>query len=439
MRNLALVDAHFIPSNLTGVHRPRRWTYHLEDFGWRPIVVTTHWRHYHGQVVEELFELVPDDLEVIRTEAFPTLPYRLIGDVGLRALWHQYHALRRLAEDGRIDFVLITIPSFYSALLGRLLKKTHGVPYGIDYQDPWVHDFPESDVPLGGFKARASALLAKALEPIAVAEADLITGISPSYIEGVFDRNPHLRQQAVIETMQVGIDPKDFDFLQGSPRSKFLWENEEAESAFRFLYAGALLPRARPVLEVLLEALREIKQDAPRLANRLEFYFVGTGSSPDDPESHRILPLAEQYGVADLVFERPDRISYLDVLNHLQAADGALIVGSTEPHYSPSKTYEAVLAETPILALLHQASEVTDIIQKSNTGSVISFPGDDLPTPDAVASALKQFISSDGYDPDRVQWEFFEQFSAREATRSLARALDQAYEQAARNRLESHE
>jgi len=431
MRNLALVDAHFVPSNLTGVHRPRRWTYHLGDFGWRPIVVTTHWRHYHGQVVRELFEMIPEDLEVIRTEAFPTLPYRLIGDVGLRALYHHYQALRRLAEAGQIDFVLVTIPSFYTALLGRLLKITHGVPYGIDYQDPWVHDFPEPDVPLGRLKACASTTLAKVLEPIAVAEADLITGISPSYIEGVLRRNSRLNERAVVETMQVGIDSKDFEVLRDSPRSKFLWEDGESSRAFRFLYAGALLPRAQPVLEVLLEALAHIKRKNPSLANRLEFYFLGTGRTPDDPEGYGVRPMAREYGVSDLVFEHPDRISYLDALNHLQSADGSLIVGSTEAHYSPSKIYEAVLAETSVLALLHQESEVTRIIRETNTGSVVSFSDDKLPEPSVIASFIEEFVTNNDYHPDRVRWEFFEQYSAREATRTLATALDEAYERTA--------
>lgn len=426
MKTVALVAAHFVPSNLTAVHRARLWTHHLKEFGWEPVVITTHWDYYEEALAPDLFDLVPEDLRVVRTAALPTEPVRLVGDIGLRALRGHYHALSDLAGRDAIDFLHITIPSFYSALLGRLVHRKHGLPYGIDYIDPWVHDFPVPDVPLGRLKAWASTRLAGTLEPWAVRDAALITGVAPAYYEGVLDRNPHLRRQAVTAAMPYGGSARDHEALRHQERPLFLWPEDDS-STFRFLYAGAMLPKAYPVLEVLFEALARLRKERPALAQRLAFHFVGTGTSPNDPEGYNVRPVAEQYGLGDLVYERPDRIAYLDVLSHLNAADGALIVGSTERHYSPSKTYQAVLSHTPIWALLHEESSATGIIRESRAGTAVSFPEGALPSVDEVVASLAAFVETPSYDPEHVRWELFDRYSARATTEALAKALDEAH------------
>ena len=137
-RTVVIVAPHFPPSNLAGVHRARLLCQHLHEFGWRPIVVTTHWRHYEEVLDWDLASLVAPDLEVIQTSAAPTRPIRLIGDIGIRALpWH-LAALRRLRQTHRVDFVLITVPSFFSAVLGQMLWRDCPLPFGVDYIDPWV-------------------------------------------------------------------------------------------------------------------------------------------------------------------------------------------------------------------------------------------------------------------------------------------------------------
>ena len=44
--------------------------------------------------------------------------------------------------------MLVTIPSNFLAPVGRLVHRRYGVPFGIDYQDPWVNRWPGVDVPL---------------------------------------------------------------------------------------------------------------------------------------------------------------------------------------------------------------------------------------------------------------------------------------------------
>jgi hypothetical protein len=143
MRRVALFAAHFPPSNLTSVHRARLWAQHLHEFGWNPIIVTTHWRYYEESLDWELCDLLDPRLEIIRTPAFPTKPLRVVGDIGIRGLpWH-LGALRRLLRHDQIDFLHITIPSNISAILGELIFRRQPIAFGIDYIDPWVLERPE--------------------------------------------------------------------------------------------------------------------------------------------------------------------------------------------------------------------------------------------------------------------------------------------------------
>src|SRR5262245_5224170 len=198
-RTVALVSSHFPPSNLAGVHRARLLGQHLPEFGWRAIIVTTHWRHYEEELDWGLASLVDPALEIIRTPAAPTRPVRLVGDIGIRALpWH-LATLRRLRRDRRFDFLLITVPSFYSAALGELLYRREPLPFGIDYQDPWVHDWPQAEVKYS--KAWMSLQLAHRLEPWATRNAALITGMADGYFQGVLDRNLGLRGSSLTAAM----------------------------------------------------------------------------------------------------------------------------------------------------------------------------------------------------------------------------------------------
>jgi hypothetical protein len=430
MKRVALVAAHFPPSNLAAVHRARLWAQHLHEFGWQPTIVTTHWVYYEEILDWELCELVDPDLEIIRTAALPTKPVRVVGDIGVRAFaWH-VAALRRLLREGRIDFLHITVPSFYSALLGEFAVNDRRIPFGIDYIDPWVQVWPEAERRLS--KAWASMKLGETLEPRAVRRASLITGVAEAYYSGVFERNPHLHGQAIAAAMPYGNSARDFEIVARRPREPYLFN--PTDGAFHMIYAGAMLPKAYRVLDCLFAALALLRTEHLDLFSRLRIHFVGTGKSPNDPEGHNILPRAARFGLTKIVTEHPRRVPYIDVLSHLVKASAILVLGSTEAHYSPSKIYQAVEAKRPIFAFLHAASTAVRVLESSNAGVVISITESGLPEPRYLASRLADFISDPQYDPRQVNWSKFEAYSARESTRKLALALDAASESFARLR-----
>ena len=423
MKSVVIVAPHFLPSFLAAVHRARLLSYHLPEFGWKPIILTTDPVHYECQLDNELLDLLPEDLEIIKVGAFPIKPVRIVGDVGLRSLPWYYRAMRRLAAERQIDFLYITIPSNFAALLGPRVERNLGIPYGIDYIDPWIPETPTGAKLLT--KAWVAETLAHLLEPIAVRRARLITGINDAYFASVLSRNPKLSQKAVIASMPYGGSDRDFEVLKRNPRKTFLFD--PADGKLHMIYAGALLPKATEILDRFLAALASLREHNPQLAERLQVHFVGTGVFEGDPtRGHGVQPRLKRYGLEGMVTELPSRIKYLDVLNHLQQSSAILVVGSTEIHYSPSKIYQAAMARRPVFALLHEQSTAVQALRDSQAGEVFTFTHDSLPNVASLSSSLERFLTDTHYDPDRVRMTVFDNLSARESARILATAFDRA-------------
>ncbi len=426
MKRVALVSGHFAPSNLVGAQRARLWSRHLPEFGWEPIVVTGDPACYEERPDPDLMRLVPPGLRVIHAPTLPTRPIRVVGDIGVRAFWGCYRVLSRLAADGDIDFVLVTIPANFLAPLGRLIHLRHGLPFGIDYQDPWVSRWPGIDVPFS--RAWGSYRLASMLEPWSVRDAALITGMAPGYVAGMLERNPEVARKAVIAFMPMGSAPEDHELVHRMQRPPFLFQ--PGDGRFHMIYAGALLPAGVAVLEAFLAGLRALKEQAPEDAARLKVHFVGTGSSPDDPDGYQVRPRARMAGVDEMVDEHPARVPYVDTLNHLARSDAVLVLGSTEAHYTPSKVFQAMLSGRPVLALLHKDSTAVEMIRTIGAGSALALTETALPSPDEVAAALRSFLRAGTYHSSGLEGSLFEAHSARSSARALAAALDLARERA---------
>lgn len=422
MKRVLIIAPHFPPSNLAAVHRTRLFAQHLPEFGWEPIVLTVHHSFYEEGLDWNLAALVPDGLRVERVGALPTRPVRVVGDIGVRGFFPLLRRALQVIDRERIDFVYIPIPSHFAAPLGRAIHRLRGVPYGIDYIDPWVHEWPGTERPFT--RHWASRRLGGLLEPLAVRDATLITGVAEGYYADVLERNPHLRDQAVTVAMPYGGERSDHVRVRELGIDPYLFKRDDA--TFQFLYAGALLPQAHEPLRRVLRAIADHRD----LFRNVVFHFVGCGTSPTDPEGYNVRPVAEEFGLwGDVVTEHPARIPYLDVLAHLEAADGVFVLGSTEPHYTPSKVYQGVLSDRPIFAVLHQDSTACDVVRETGVGTVLAFDGerdvDRIETDFADGfRAFRQFAES--YDATGVDRAAFDAYSARSVTQTLATALDKA-------------
>lgn len=418
VKKILIISPHYPPSNLAAVHRTRLFAQHLPLLGWDPIILTVHENYYEEELDWNLHKLLPPHQKIEKVNAFKNTKPRIIGDIGLRAFFQLRKKALQIIKEKQIDLVYIPIPSFYTSLIGPYLKRKTGVRFGIDYIDPWVHQFPGSEKIFS--RHWISTQLAKLLEPRALKNISFITGVSEGYYKGVLDRNPHLKTSCLFGAMPYGGEKKDHDAIKEINLAPYLFEKN---NKLQFVYAGAMLPRAFEPLEILFNTISANQ----KLFKDIEFHFIGTGKTPNDPEGFTIRPFAEKHGLwKKQVFEYPKRIPYLDVLIHLDNADAVFILGSTESHYTPSKTFQGVLSEKPIFAMLHFQSTAASILEETNAGIVFKInPQRISQDEETLKSIFEEFLAfQKNFRKENVNTALFDSYSARNVTEKLAKLLN---------------
>ena len=420
MPSILLISSHYPPSNLTATHRVRLFAKHLPLFGWNPIVLTVDEEFYEEKPDYELNKLIPHNQRIERVHAYKITKPRLVGDVGLRAFLQLKKKAIEVISKEKIDFVYIFIPSFYLSLLGPILQKRFGVKYGIDYIDPWVHSFPGSDKKFS--RHWWSTFFSKILEPIAIKNISLITGVSESYYLPVFERNPSLKGKVVTAAIPYGWDKDDLN-LQALIESQELLFSKN--NKIKLIYPGAFLPQSTIFLESFFNVIATNRE----LFREVEFYFFGTGKLVDYMLTSPVKEIAKKYGIyGDIIFEYPSRLSYLHILYHISKADGLLILGSSEKHYTPSKLFNAFITTKPIFAILHEHSSGREIIESSRWGKVAPF-GDKI-TPKKFEENILEYFENWLHTSKSAQWKFEEkvanQYSIVHLTNKLSESIHAA-------------
>jgi hypothetical protein len=370
MKRVLIITSHFPPSNLAGVHRGRLFAKYLPNYGWDPIVLTVDEKFYEEKLDYDLNLFVPTSLHIEKVSAFNNSNPRTIGDIGIRAFFQMLKKANGLIKQYPIDFIYIIIPSFYLSLLGPILFRKHGIKYGIDYMDPWVHDFPGTEKMFS--RHWWSTIFSKILEPIALKNVSLLTTVAPKYIEPIFSRTKNF-QKTAIKTLSL---PMGWD----SDEKKIVVNNskkiEKLSNSRKLIlvYAGAFLPKSLQGLSLFFKIIQrnsEIFED-------VEFHFIGTGEILKMKGGVTIKDIAVKMKIyEETVFEHPDRIPYIDVLSHISSSNGIFIIGSSESHYTPSKLFSAFIMQKPVFALLHEHSTAKNILEKTQWGEVCDYFGND--------------------------------------------------------------
>jgi len=360
VKNLLIIYPHWAPSNLAGVHRSRLISNFLTQFDWQPHLLTVKSEFYEEQPDWDLLKTVNPSTRVYYVNAMKPPKYiRFFGDIALRAMRNLYREAKKIISTQKIDFIWIPIPSFYTAILGRLLYAKTKIPYGIDYIDPWVNGFVDYDKIFS--RAWISNQLAKVLEPFSVKKASLISGVSTAYYQGVLDRN--FKNKKILHVgMPYGFDPADHAVkLQNID---FPWANRP--NCKPIIYAGAFLPKSHLFMELLFESIAELRTEK-KWDENIHLYFLGTGSY----KAKSIAQYATENKIDDIVTENRNRFAFLHILNFLSASWGVFVIGSTEKHYTASKIFQSLLSQKPVFAIFHHQSTAATILNESKADNYL--------------------------------------------------------------------
>lgn len=302
------------------------------------------------------------------------------GTLGPRARGPLRRAGDALLRTGRFDLVFFTTTQFIVLTLGPKWRQLHGVPFVVDWQDPWFTDYylqPGSPKPPGGWKYRFSRRQAKRHEGQTLQHAAGWVGTSEVYQRDLAARYEWFARipRAVIP---FGADRNDFDIAQ---RHAVAAAFSRRTGVRHLVYVGAVGAIMRPALQLFFAGLREWLSRHPEARTQLAVHFIGTSYAPPGREVHSVRDLAHAAGVGDLVEEQPARIGHFAALSTMRAADALLLLGSADAGYSPSKIATLALAERPVLALVPGDGALAAQLRELKFAQVACF----APKPDTAA------------------------------------------------------
>jgi len=411
MKTILIIYPHWPPSNLAGVHRARLISNFLPDFGWHPIVLTVKSEYYEEKPDYDFLKTVSPKTEVIYTKARKIGKIRIIGDIGLRAFKYLKKKALKIIYERKIDFVWIPIPSFYVAILGRIIHNKTKVKYGIDYIDPWVRNISNRK----NLRAILSNIVARILEPYAVKKASLISGVSTPYYQPVIIRNFKNKKIEHIG-MPYGFDSNDHKIKLDN--IELPWDNYP--NCKPIVYAGAFLPLSGYFTQLLFKAIKQLR-DEKSIDVSIKLFFIGTGNY-----THKsIKDYAIEEGIDDIVIEIRDRFPFLQILNFLSNSYGVMIIGSTEKHYSASKTFQSLLSKKTVFTIFHSESSAVEVMKECNANQyTVEYSEDETEEQlfIKIKGSFKSFINNEKeWNPKLSK---LEKYSAKESARKLVEKIE---------------
>src|SRR5205814_1521997 len=203
IKRVLIVSPHFPPFNRPDHQRCRTALPFLEEYGWKAAVLAVHAKYVEGVEDPLLEKTFPATTRIVRTRALSVRLTRLfgLGSVALRALPFLWMAGNKLLRNERtFDLIFFSTTMFPVLILGPLWKRKYGIPYVVDYQDPWHSDYynrTRTTPPGGRLKYWVSCLIARVLEPLVVRSADEFVVVSRNMRKNYSRRIPSFAETSL--------------------------------------------------------------------------------------------------------------------------------------------------------------------------------------------------------------------------------------------------
>lgn len=381
------------------MHRVRMLLPFLRENGWQAQILAVSPDQVAAPVDPWLAAGLPADVPVHRVNALGLGWSRIpgLGTLGLRALPALAIAGDRLLAPGGFDLVYFSTTVFEVHILGPRWKRKFGVPFVMDYQDPWVNDYysehPDIAPPGGRLKYALASALHRWMEPRVLRQCAGITSVSPEYPKQLARRYPWFKGVAYLVQAFPGAK-RDFDRLHHTNKNLCKARNDFSDGFLHWVYVGRGGADMAKAMRGIFMCLRDHAPE--KLKRRLKLHLIGTSYAPAGKGTKSLAPLATEFGLWHLVEEVPSRIPYSETLAILRQADALIVPGSDDPAYTASKIYPYLLAGRPLLAVFHESSTVVELIRKVRGAVCVAFTDDDAEA--AVAARIAdQWLRQERY------------------------------------------
>lgn len=445
MRKLLMISHGYPPVGGSGMLRTLKFSRYLPELDWRPVVITLR-RTKHPRLDPRLLAEVPAGTAVYRSPVWNPLDLliwlrSLLSRLRRGSATEDPSTVATLAPDdseegdegGLVTFVkdLLTTPDGYCGwvlpgffigfwvllrhrplaiystspppsahILGGVLAKLSGLPWIVDFRDPWTLQFPDAELASrkGRWNRRLENWVMRGATRVICNTAPLAEALGGTYPELPAER---------FEVITNGFDPADFADDPGPA---------PAEGPFRFVHTGEFFPvRNLRVPDPFLSALRDLADEGALDPSRVRVRLVGSGEYTDMAQFRRLMasPLLRE------MVEVVDFLPHGEIPAELAASHALLLFqnGDIFRMQVPAKTFEYIRAARPILAVAAPGA-TADLVVSVAGGRAVS-PEDDA----GIKAAILDLLSARGSSLRREDDEL-ERFSRPGLTRRLAAMLD---------------
>jgi len=362
LKKIFIIAPHFPPSALPPSQRVRLMVKHLKRLGWFPHIFTTDSKYREEKEDAWMTELIGKDFDLTVVKALNQKKTRKIGigDLGLRMIPYLLPAIKKAAKKEKPDFILYPVPPWYILLITPLIKRKTGIPYGIDFIDPWfVGDIPKD----ANFKKKISQKIARKFEKKAVIKADVIYSVSKG-INNNLKQRYNLSEKKPISAIPYGVEPSDFD----------LKVEKQTSEKIVFRYIGAVWKDAYPIIKQFLKALSEIEKE---ISLNVEFYgtsYAGEGIAK--PQTERWI---KEFEMQNFMKENHLRVPYKKAIELTLSADIILLFGGMQPYYAASKLMGLIASGKPFISFLHEDSFPAKFLMQLKYKYLVTYSQTKLP------------------------------------------------------------
>lgn len=380
-KRVLIISYYWPPAGGIGVHRCLKFAKYLRDFNWEPVVYAPKNANYPHLDYSNL-KHVPADLEIIygniiepfslfkilsgrkKTDSANPVYVRdrkrkFIDKLGIwirgnlfvpdaRALWIKpsVRRLKKYLKNNPVDAILTDGPPHTNTLIGCKLSESLNIPWIADFQDPWTQVDYYKMLMIG----KRADKKHKKLEKHCLDIASKITIASPTWAKDL-EKVGGYNAQAIY----WGFDEDDF------PKT-----NPEFDKTFSIIHAGQLGYDRFP--KNFIEVLAEITNLNPEFKQDLKIKFAGTVDF--EIEDYIINKgLSENY-------EALGKISFPEAIELTLKAHLLLLplnIADNAKGRIPGKLFENIRAKRPILCLGPPNSDVSKILNQTNTGKTFEY------------------------------------------------------------------
>lgn len=422
-KNILMLCYYYPPLLDVGCKRSVAFSKYLKEHGWKPVVISVKNpdknfcvigkdRPPEGIITEYSWSIINPykllgkangvisrlmklfGIELKRNYLYDVfcMPDIFFGWIPLTII-KSYQAIKKYD----INIIYVSCTPYSSAIIGIILKYMTNKPLIIDFRDAYALDILSEMIPAK--KPRIRMYIDKKIERKVINKADIFIVVTDEM------RDLYV-QQYKISKSKIYVINNGFDNINHKINKNTKY------SKFTICYAGQYYLWEK-YASSFFKALQDLKEKDIISKNNFQFIYYG-----DD--SQGIKKLSESYTITDII-EVHNRVSYEEILSII--AKSHLYLIRVMKMALPTKLFEGISLNVPILALIPKGNEAETILNRFSPSSYVITDNSVEKISNAIIDAMEKYHNNQVID-NHVDM-FLDEFSRKAQTQKLVKIIDE--------------